>query len=775
MTLHRLHNPIRSLILLTLLALAPLHQAHASILEAFPQAMPLDPARALAGASTSGAALPPTLLQLEGQTGLELKADFSDAEATRACWDFPVGQDLSTLAAIHLRLFCANPQLARQFNVYFKTGGAWYSATFSPSGNRRWEDIIIPKTEFLPEGKANSWNDCRTLRIAAWKNAPGPLGIRLAAITLLGSNAPLAIVRTNGKEAMQYARHIGNSLSRLGLFPTVIDEADCVPSRLKASPFAFFAYPTAAPAAQIDAMLNYMRLGGKICAFHSLPKPLATFMQLPQGQFLKGAQLPIQPGGILPTAQLPLAKGFRQQSSAFLQINPTGLHPVAWWAESSGKATPYPAIVETRHGFWMTHVYLNQDPMNGAATLAAMAARHVPEVWPKAAFFRIHDAKQRYEDCPMGRTVAFPYINKAILAYNNGNYPDSISMAITGRELLGTQAFAQPVTIRADEMRAVWMRNRGGLPGQSWDATATLLKNAGINAVFPNMTTGYATAYPSGHLPSFSPENALQACLEACRRHGLKLHVWMSCLSVADAPEPIIADLQKAGRLQLNESGAALPWLCPNNPANRILLNQVVAELAGRYPIDGINLDVIRYPETSSCFCNACRRSFERFIHQQATSWPADVIRSGPLQKEWELFRQITITSLVSQLAAQARNVRKELVISAAVFPDLNAAKTAVGQNWTAWLQTKSIDFLTPMNYQATTALFQGQLAQQLAQVGRPDVLLPGIGVSTQRLDLRELSSQINATRAANVRGFILFEYTPREAYDLLPKLQLPH
>jgi hypothetical protein len=79
------------------------------------------------------------------------------------------------------------------------------------------------------------------------------------------------------------------------------------------------------------------------------------------------------------------------------------------------------------------------------------------------------------------------------------------------------------------------------------------------------------------------------------------------------------------------------------------------------------------------------------------------------------------------------------------------------------------------MNYQATTALFQGQLAQQLAQVGRPDVLLPGIGVSTQRLDLRELSSQINATRAANVRGFILFEYTPREAYDLLPKLQLPH
>jgi hypothetical protein len=76
------------------------------------------------------------------------------------------------------------------------------------------------------------------------------------------------------------------------------------------------------------------------------------------------------------------------------------------------------------------------------------------------------------------------------------------------------------------------------------------------------------------------------------------------------------------------------------------------------------------------------------------------------------------------------------------------------------------------MDYRPAVALFQGDLARQKTLLGpRANRLFPGIGATTSALDAAELRRQIQAVRNAGLDGFLIFEYTPAVATDLLPAL----
>jgi hypothetical protein len=75
------------------------------------------------------------------------------------------------------------------------------------------------------------------------------------------------------------------------------------------------------------------------------------------------------------------------------------------------------------------------------------------------------------------------------------------------------------------------------------------------------------------------------------------------------------------------------------------------------------------------------------------------------------------------------------------------------------------------MNYRPSSALFAGDLRRQRQQLGSVKRLVPGIGVSSQRLSAEELARQIAVARQTQAPGFILFELGPREVLDVLPRL----
>ena len=85
----------------------------------------------------------------------------------------------------------------------------------------------------------------------------------------------------------------------------------------------------------------------------------------------------------------------------------------------------------------------------------------------------------------------------------------------------------------------------------------------------------------------------------------------------------------------------------------------------------------------------------------------------------------------------------------------------------------KLLEFVSPMNYQATTNQFQAYLTQQGETLGlqAAESLIPGIGLTVKNLSADEVRRQIQATRNAGLNGFVLFEYNAQSAQTIVPNL----
>ncbi|MFA6930194.1 MAG: family 10 glycosylhydrolase [Lentisphaeria bacterium] len=733
----------------------------------------LDLRKAAANCIPSAAAALPNNRNFGGkQPGLELKAEFSTNGANRACWDFPLQINLAQMAALRIRFRCFNVPIVSQFNIYILAGNTWYSCKFSPQVNGKWEEAILPKSSFLPEGSSNSWQNCRKIRIATWRGSPGTLYLQFAGIEFISPNVSIALLRSGGnseqqKEAYQYASHLGNNLSQGGLYPAVIEEDDCSARLLYPYQLLLLPYSAASSAGQISAVTAYLRNNGRVGVFHTLPPLLAAQLKLPAGNFLRVRSLPRPLAAVQPElASLPNARTFRQQSTSFISVKPGGiLKTTAWWLDTSGQNTGYPALLEVPYGFWMTHVFLNQDSEAGFQTLLAQMSRFIPGLQHAAAAATLNRARFAYANSGMtAPNQAGNVLQAANRLFLNGNDLACRDYANRCLNYLSNASIPQTPP-RENEFRAVWCRNPDGLPGLSWLETIRTLKASGFNAIFPNLA--HASLGADQNIPRIS------ACLQACHSNGVRLHLWLSCLGVADLPDALRQQFAAEGRLQKKENGAVLPWLCPSQKSNRQMLVNTALALAKKYPLDGLHLDLIRYPGSQSCFCKSCQLGFSEFLGRRLTgNWPELALDPQQERKNWEEYRRRQITSLVQEIRQAVKSVRPEMQLSAAVYTDWQNARSTVGQDWVTWQKQQLLDFVCPMNYRATAALFASDLTRQKQQLGGVNELLPGIGVSSERFSLEELARQIQCCRHAGTAGFILFEYTPRVAHDLLPALK---
>ena len=188
-----------------------------------------------------------------------------------------------------------------------------------------------------------------------------------------------------------------------------------------------------------------------------------------------------------------------------------------------------------------------------------------------------------------------------------------------------------------------------------------------------------------------------------------------------------------------------------------------------RYPVDGLQLDYIRFNENPSCFCRHCRREFERQLGRSLRHWPADAL-DGAFASRFRQWRVTVIDDWVRELAAVARNARPGLVLSAAVFPNLARARVEKAQDWQAWLDRGDVDYVCLMNYVTDPAQFDQRNRDALATVASPKQLVVGIG-SWKFTAARDVQAQIAATRRRGIPGFALFSYDDAAARDFLPQL----
>ena len=177
-----------------------------------------------------------------------------------------------------------------------------------------------------------------------------------------------------------------------------------------------------------------------------------------------------------------------------------------------------------------------------------------------------------------------------------------------------------------------------------------------------------------------------------------------------------------ANRVQVNARGERKTrWLCPSHPANQRLEIEAMVELAKK-GVDGIHFDYIRYPDGGHCFCDGCRRRFEKRLGRRVADWPAALRDENPpadLKEAWKDFRCANISAVVKGVAERVHRECPGVQVSAATFRNASSDPYEVGQDWRAWCRAGWLDFVCNMDYEDSAAMFRSQVTLQKDAVGK--------------------------------------------------------
>ena len=700
------------------------------------------------------------------------------AANSRAVWDLPLTADFRAAAGVRFRFRAADITGVSRFFFYFKSGNGWYGTTFAPKGNGAWEEVVIWSSDSFIEDAPAGWGQISGLRISATPGAARNVVFELCDLRTVRADPRLAVLRnsaaltgaspTDARSLADFPKRLSAGLHRSGVYPAFLDDADLasgfpggtVPSVI------FLPYSLRpSPGAQA-AVAGAMRHGAKIVGFFNPPPGLATTLGFRVGKYVGvpgaagGFTAMNFRAGVIPGMPPQLV----QNSWIIQEQRPAGngMQVAAMWS-----GTDYPACLLGPHGAWFSHVYLDADPDNGARCLLALVGHWLPDLWRAAAENSVAEVAALDLTAPAFTRVR-GLRTEAGRKLAAGQYAAAIAAADAARD--GHEAsLISALPAARGEFRAAWCHRDYGISGWSWEQSVSRLRACGFNALYANLYWADGASWPSRAAPPAGRINQLQLCAEACRRNNVALHVWMPCFKLQGSAK---GALRSAGRLQVDFSGKTNPnWLCPSNAANRRQLVAAVREVVKGYPVAGIHLDYIRYPDAEHCVCPECRRQFEAACGGRIANWPA-ALKSGATGRKWLDFRRRQITSIVRELRTAMDAEKPGLLLSAAVYDTFGSAPDAIGQESAAWAKAGLVNQLCPMNYVTDARQFAEMVRrQQAALAGTTTMLCPGIGVRAVRLTPLQTAAQILETRRLGTGGFILFEFNRDEADRLFPDL----
>jgi len=805
-------------------------------------------------------------VEIEGRRALRLPCNFKGTRIERASWDRIGGQapspkaekvpvpsegklDLTACQGIQFDVFCADASPVSHFSLYLHSGNGWYATGFAPDAAGAWCRVKIAKTDTRMEETPAGWGKIDTIRISAWRGGKADTEFYIANLGLLGADATIAVIRgesvaKNAPDESQsvstFTKAVADTLDRLGLSYAVVSDLDVTPvgaalrgrppaadtegghigPPLRGKKIAILPHNPAMPDAVADALVEFIKSGGKLISFYILPQKLREAIGIPGGQHIQQtyrghfAEIRAVAEGL---AGMP--KAVRQMSWNIGHSEAMGTRPpeggttnkegrsrvVATWFNDKGESTGEAAIVASDNAIHMTHVLVGDDVANHDRLLLSMVGHFEPKLW-QDAFRSRYDALGRFgpykgwsdltdriremaKEKPEAKLAVDEFLDAVLRARKievEGNWAGGGLTAAKWAEALAAVDLAREKLILAHcliqkpikgEHRAFWCHSAFGPAGMTWDESIKLLAENGFTAIVPNMLWGGLAYYESSVLP-VAPEvkekgDQIAQCVAACRKYGVQCHVWKVNWNMGGrAPKEFAERMKREGRTQVLFSGKPEDsWLCPSHPDNQQLEVDGMAEVAAKYDVDGIHFDYIRYPGPDGCFCPGCRERFEKFSHTaKVAKWPADTRNDEAIRQKWLDFRRDNITKVVAATAERVRKAKPNVKISAAVFPNWLVDRDGIGQDWKLWCEKGYLDFVCPMDYTANPAQFENLVKQQVEWAGKvPCYPGIGLGVWPPGDNIVKLIEFIQITRKLGTKGFTIFEYRAPEAAGIVP------
>ncbi len=280
------------------------------------------------------------------------------------------------------------------------------------------------------------------------------------------------------------------------------------------------------------------------------------------------------------------------------------------------------------------------------------------------------------------------------------------------------------------EVRAVWLTTIGGIDWPHSYAQSALsverqkkelrdildrLRKAHVNTVLLQTRVRGTMIYPSeyepwdGCLSGFPGKgpgyDALQFAVDECHRRGMEIHAWVVTIPVGKWNALGCKKLRTRYPGLIRKIGPD-GYMNPEDGRTGDYLAKVCREIAGRYDVDGIHLDYIRYPET----------------------WNIKVSRDKG---------RGYITRIVEKIHHAVKSEKPWVKMSCSPvgkFDDLTRywshgwnAYTKVCQDAQGWLRAGLMDELFPMMYFRNDQFFP--FAIDWAEQSDGKIVAPGLGI----------------------------------------------
>jgi len=365
--------------------------------------------------------------------------------------------------------------------------------------------------------------------------------------------------------------------------------------------------------------------------------------------------------------------------------------------------------------------------------------------------------------------------------------PSVVTSEMATRPVLDPAAYLPLVHVAPKrEARALWITR--------WDySSVTDVQNlvanaaaAGFNMLFFQVRGNADAFYTpglepwaarlSGQLGQHPGWDPLQVAVEAAHAHGLELHaylnvypVWLGQTAPAETqPQHLFwalsyrynwADWRVADStgqpMNLNDNYL---WATPalSDVADRLIA--VSVDIATRYAVDGVHLDLVRYPGPQYSYDPFSNAGYQAARAQDPTLTRAD----------WQ---RDQITLLVGRAQSALRQVRPRLRLTAAVWPvyqDRWGWRYSQGysdyyQDSHRWAQERLVEAIVPMIYPArfedldsvfTKAQFSTLVSDFMTHADAQRVY-PGI--SAQYGSFTEIAERIAIARSMGTLGHAIF------------------
>ena len=756
----------------------------------------------------------------------------TDSATPRASFDRPFRVNCSDFASYELIVEIDDVKAIGYVSLYFHSKAGWYNATGDVKRDARGRvSILFNASDFVTEDQPGGLDEVDAIRISFWRG--DSVDAKLRFLSFKGVRRFFAIfeIDNGNPENETYARSFGRLAAREGLSCELVKASQTNSDRLRRYSAVFLPIANGISPQAVDTLCEYVDGGGFVFAFYNAPQKLLKKLGVKVDGFVRCADAGLELAGMTLTDDaledaknrgfdLPKEIGQASWNFEVVSIDPDWRSPkrslvfgdnrartLAYWKQTNGQTTNYPALIASGAGVYCSHVFIETSISEKRAFLRAFVVASRPQLarnflhsdW--ISIFKVGTLPDA--DLSLSRAQTLEFIDKEL--QNRGwTLEDACNlMTLDGNtsngenEFLAIKRFQSVVAevkaarareflaaqlSRAKEGRLWWEHSGCGIYPGDWERTMKELSDAGFNGVIPNMLWGGAAYYDSKVLP-IAPVvekygDQIAQAVAAGKKYGVEVHAWMVCFNATNSPKWFLDKMRAEGRLQIDDSGEEKPWLCPSHPENQALELAALEEVATKYDVDGIHFDYIRFPDSQTCYCQGCRERFGAVCREKGLElgdFPKSLKTNKALEDAWHTWRCEQITKFVRDVNKSVRAKRPDIQISAAVFPQYPGTKKSIGQDWGLWVEEGLLDFVCPMDYTSDPSYFKQLVEKQLPYVKGKCHIYPGIGMTATGIAMtpEEVVLQASIARSLGADGFTIFNLAQSTASVALPAFKL--